>query len=56
VHLSFFGLLTTLYTPLTQDGITTTLWAWLSERTLWLRNAFATITELDPLTEPPSAY
>jgi hypothetical protein len=55
VHLSFFGLLTTLYTPLTHDGIATTLWAWLSERTLWLRNAFETITELEPLTEAPYA-
>jgi hypothetical protein len=55
VHLSFFGLLTTLYRPLTHDDITTTLWAWLSERTLWLRNTFQTVTELEPLTETPYA-
>jgi hypothetical protein len=55
VHLSFFGLLTTLYAPLTQDGITTTLWAWLSERTLWLRDAFQTVSQLEPLAEAPDA-
>jgi len=55
VHLSFFGLLTTLYAPLTQDGITTTLWAWLSERTLWLRDAFQNVTQLEPLVEAPDA-
>ena len=53
VHLSFFGLLTTLYTPITQDGITTTLWAWSSERTLWLGNAFDAVNYLEPLTEAP---
>jgi hypothetical protein len=55
VHLSFFGLLTTLYTPLTRDSITTTMWAWQSERTLWLRDAFETVTQLEPLTEAPYA-
>jgi hypothetical protein len=55
IHLSFFGLLTTLYTQLTHDGITTTLWAWSSERTLWLRTAFQGVSQLEPLTEAPHA-
>jgi hypothetical protein len=53
IHLSFFGLLTTLYTPVTIAGVTTTVWSWPSERTLWLRSAFDRVTSLPPLTEQP---
>jgi len=54
VHLSFFGLLTALYTPVSTDGETTTLWTWCCERTVWLRNVFDEITNLPPLTERPA--
>jgi hypothetical protein len=53
VHLSFFGLLTTLYTPITTDDVSTTLWAWSSERTLWLRSAFDAVTPLPALDAEP---
>ena len=54
VHLSLFGLLTALYTPVSTDGETTTLWTWCCERTVWLRNVFDEITNLPPLTGRPA--
>lgn len=38
VHLSFGGLLTTLWRTITSDAGATTLWAWDSESTQWLRD------------------
>lgn len=46
VHLSFFGLLTTHYAPITRDGVTTTLWTWGAAETLWLRDVVAEAQEL----------
>jgi len=53
VHLTFAGLLTALYVPVTTGDITTTLWAWEWECTRWLRSAFTTVTPLPDLAEPP---
>ena len=54
VHLSFAGLLSALYVPITTPDIgTTTLWAWGWESTYWLRSAFTTVTDLTSLTEAP---
>lgn len=50
-HLSFFGLLTTLYAPVTQDGVTTTLWTWGAAQTLWLRDAVAEVEELPTIPD-----
>jgi hypothetical protein len=52
-HLSFAGFLTSLYTPVRTGGVTTTLWSWVSERTLWLRAVFAGATWLPDLTKTP---
>ncbi|GAA1255546.1 hypothetical protein GCM10009677_01790 [Sphaerisporangium rubeum] len=56
VHLTFTGLLTTLYVPHTTANVTTTLWSWSYESTLWLRQAFDAATTLDDLLEPPGAH
>ncbi|WP_344478429.1 hypothetical protein [Kineococcus aurantiacus] len=54
VHLSFAGLLSALYVPVTTAGIgTTTLWAWSWESTYWVRSVFTTITDLTPLPKAP---
>ena len=54
VHLSFAGLLSALYVPVTTAGIgTTTLWAWSWESTYWIRSVFTTGTDLPPLAEAP---
>jgi len=54
VHLTFAGFLTALHVPVTTGGITTTLWAWDSERTLWLRDVSTARDTLPELTEEPS--
>lgn len=51
VHLSFFGLLTTLYAPVTDDGLTTTLWTWGAAQTLWLRDVVAVVEELPTIPD-----
>ena len=54
VHLSFAGLLSALYVPVTTTGIgTTTLWAWTWESTYWIRSVFTSVTDLAPLPEAP---
>ena len=53
VHLTFAGLLTGLYVPLTTGGVSTTLWAWDWESTHWLRPVFTAATALEDLPEPP---
>ncbi len=55
VHLTFAGLLTALYVPVTTGATTTTLWAWEWESTRWLRPVFTAVTPLPDLTEPPRA-
>ncbi|QNN51251.1 hypothetical protein [Nocardioides mesophilus] len=55
VHLTFVGLLSALFVPWSQSGVTTTLWSWEWERTLWLRPAFADRTALPDLVEQPTA-
>ena len=55
VHLSFLGLLTALYAPVTSDGATTTLWTWCCERTLWLRNVFDAVEPVQNLAERPTS-
>jgi hypothetical protein len=56
VHLSFAGLLSALYVPMTTADIgTTTLWAWGWECSYWIRSVFTSISELPPLLEPPQA-
>ncbi|GAA4748619.1 hypothetical protein GCM10023328_33750 [Modestobacter marinus] len=56
VHLSFAGLLSALYVPVSspQSG-TTTLWAWDWECTHWIRSVFIDTTALPQLPEPPQA-
>jgi hypothetical protein len=53
VHLTFTGLLTALYVPVTTGDVSTTLWAWEWECTCWLRSAFTSSTPLPDLSEPP---
>jgi hypothetical protein len=53
VHLTFAGLLTGLYVPVTTGRVSTTLWAWEWECTRWLRSAFVAVTDLPDLAEPP---
>jgi hypothetical protein len=54
VHLTFAGLLTGLYQPVTTGKITTTLWTWQWESTRWLRSVFTAVTALPDLREPPA--
>lgn len=54
IHLSFFGLITSLFVTENRGGVSTTLWAWPSERTLWLRSAFSDVVVLSALDEAPS--
>jgi hypothetical protein len=49
VHLSFAGLLTSLYVPVVTDGVTTTHWAREWESTCWLRPVFTGVTRLPDL-------
>lgn len=53
VHLTFGGFLTSLYVPVTTGGITTTLWSWDSERTLWLRDVSTARDTLPELAGDP---
>lgn len=53
VHLSFAGLLSALYVPVTTDDVTTTLWSWEWEKTLWLQAPFTSGSTLRDLPEPP---
>ncbi|WP_299959969.1 hypothetical protein [uncultured Modestobacter sp.] len=56
VHLSFAGLLSALYVPVSSPSVgATTLWAWDWECTHWIRSAFTATTALPQLTEPPQA-
>lgn len=56
VHLSFAGLLSALYVPVSSPQIgTTTLWAWDWECTHWIRSVFTATTALTQLPEPPRA-
>lgn len=55
VHLTFGGYLTSLYVPVTTGGITTTLWSWESERTLWLRDVFTARDTLPDLAAEPDS-
>jgi hypothetical protein len=50
VHLSFFGLLVSLYRPINTADRTTTLWNWCTERTMWVRNCFTGVAALEPVT------
>lgn len=53
MHLTFVGLLTGLYLPVTTVDVSTTLWAWEWERTHWLRSVFSSVTALPDLFEAP---
>lgn len=53
VHLTFGGILTSLYVPVTTGGTTTTLWSLDSGRTLWLREVFTAREDLPDLSEAP---
>lgn len=56
MHLSFAGLLSALYVPVSSPQIgTTTLWAWDWECTHWIRSVFTATTALPHLPEPPQA-
>jgi len=55
VHLSFAGLLTALYAPVTSGALTTTLWSWDYECTHWLRPAFQAVQPLPDLRDRPEA-
>ncbi len=50
VHLSFAGLLSALFVPVSTATVSTTLWSWTYECTCWLRSAFTTSTPLAELT------
>jgi hypothetical protein len=54
VHLTFFGFLTSLFVPVSDDVLTTTLWAWGAAQTLWLRDVVRTAEELPGLLERAS--
>jgi len=57
VHLTFAGLLTGLYVPVSSAGVgVTTLWAWYFESTWWMRSAFSSSQDLAPLVEPPDDH
>jgi hypothetical protein len=51
VHLTFAGLLSASYVPMTTAAGTTTLWTWESERTLWLRQPFVARRQVRLLRE-----
>ncbi len=54
VHLSFAGLLSALFVPLTSADVgTTTLWSWEHEGTRWVRSVFTATGELPPLERAP---
>jgi len=56
VHLSFAGLLSALYVPVTSAEVgTTTMWAWDWECTHWIRSVFDAVTDLEELSESPRA-
>ncbi|MGY1748325.1 hypothetical protein [Modestobacter sp. SYSU DS0511] len=56
VHLSFAGLISALYVPVSSPGVgTTTLWAWDWECTHWVRSVATAATTLPELDEPPQA-
>ncbi|MGY2079118.1 hypothetical protein [Modestobacter sp. SYSU DS0657] len=56
VHLSFAGLLSALYVPVSSPDVgTTTLWAWNWECTHWVRSVFTAAAAMPELTESPPA-
>ena len=55
VHLTFQGLLTARYVPVTSGPVTTTLWTWDFECTHWLQSAFAAAQALPDLPDRPNA-
>lgn len=56
VHLSFWGLLTATYVPVTHDSVTTVLWSWDSEQTVWLHDVLLLEENLSPLSRPPERF
>lgn len=50
VHLTFAGLLSALFVPVSTGDVSTTLWNWTYESTCWLRTAFTACTRWAELT------